>query len=118
MKDHCEAPPAPLCLLRKNFQLPSDTIFACWDIREIRREKTIAYAHAPQYWAEKSDLPPGGQACWLAKSVKDLWEEMKCYLSFLDREVFEGVTSPEGMPSCPVEEAEPPSMMTVPAATS
>ena len=34
-KDHCEAPPAPLCLLRKSFQPPPDTIFTCRDIREI-----------------------------------------------------------------------------------
>ena len=118
MKDHCKAPPAPPCLLRKNFQPPPDTIFACWDIREIQREKMIAYAHALQYWAEKPDLPTGGQTCWLAKSVKELQKEMKCYLYFSDREVFEGVTSMEGMPSCPVEEAEPLSMMTAPTTTS
>ena len=118
MKDHCQAPPAPVCLLRKSFQLPPDTIFACQDIREIQREKVITYAHALQYWVEKSDLPTGGQPCQLAKSVKELWEEMKCCFSFLDREVFEGVTPPEGMPSCLVEEAEPPSMTTAPAATS
>ena len=107
MKDHCEAPPAPLCLLRKSFQLPPDNIFACQDIREIWRENTIAYTHALQYGVEKSDLPTGGQPCWLVKSVKELWEELKCYLSFSDREVFEGVTALEGMPSCLVEEAEP-----------
>ena len=118
MKDHCQAPPAPPCLLRKSFQLPPDTIFACQDIREIQREKMIAYAHVLQYWAEKSDLPTGGQPCQLAKSVKELLEEMKCYLSFSDREVFEGVTPPEGMPSSLVEEAEPPRVMTAPAITS
>ena len=42
---------------------------------------------------------------------------MKCYLSFLDREVFEGVTPLEGMPISPVEEAEPHGMMAVPAIT-
>ena len=78
----------------------------------------IAYTRALQYWAEKSDLPTGGQPCWLAESVKELWEEMKCYLPFSDREVFEGVTPPEGMPSGPFEGAESPSVMTVPAATS
>ena len=78
----------------------------------------IAYAHALQYWVEKSDPPTGGQPCQLAKSVKELWEEMKCYLSFSDREVFEGVTPLEGMPSGPFEGAESPSVMTVPSATS
>ena len=91
-KDHCQASPAPLCLLRKSFQLPPDTIFTCWDIREIQREKTIAYTHALQYWVDKSDPPTGRQPCQLAKSVKELWEKMKCYLSFSDREVFEGIT--------------------------
>ena len=114
MKDHCEA----LCLLRERFHLPPDTIFTCQDIREVQREKMIAYTHTIQYWVEKSDPPTGGQPCWLAKSVKELQEEMKCYLSFLDREVFEGVTLLEGMPSSLVERAEPPGVTTVPAATS
>ena len=78
----------------------------------------IVYAHALQYWVEKSDLPTWGQPCQLAESVKELQEEMKCYLSFLDREVFEGVTPPEGMSSGPFEGAESPSVMTVPAAIS
>ena len=76
MKDHCQAPPAPPCLLRKSFQLPPDTIFACWDIREIWREKTITYAHAIQYWVEKSDLPTGGShASWLKvwRSCRRRW---------------------------------------------
>ena len=78
----------------------------------------IVYACALQYWAEKSDLPTGGWPCQLAKSVKELWEEMKCYLSFLEKEVFEGVTPLEGMPISPVEEAELHSMMPVPSTTS
>ena len=76
------------------------------------------YAHALQYWAEKSGLPAGGQPCLLAKSVKELQEEMKCYLSFSDREVFEGVAPPEGMPSGLFKGAESPRVMTVPTATS
>ena len=91
-KYHCQAPTPP-CLLRRSFQLPPNTIFACWDIREIWREKTIAYAHALQYWVEKSDLSTGEQPCWLAKSVKELWEEMSCYLSFLDKRSFWGRNS-------------------------
>ena len=43
---------------------------------------------------------------------------MSCYLSLLDKEVFEGVTPPEGMPTSPVEEAKPHSMMTIPAIAS
>ena len=54
----------------------------------------------------------------MAKSVKGLWEEMRCYLSFSDKEVFEGVTPLEGMPTSPVEEAKPHSMMAIPTVTS
>ena len=49
---------------------------------------------------EKSDLPTGGQPLQLAKSVKELWEKMSCYLSFL------------------VKEAWPHSLMAIPAITS
>ena len=108
-KYYCHVPPAPPCLLRNSFQLPPNTIFACQDIREIWREKTIAYAHALQYWAEKSDLATGGQPCWLAESVKELREEVRCYLSLMDKEVFEGMTLPEGIPTSPDEESQPPS---------
>ena len=38
----------------------------------MQREKTVAYAHALQYWAEKTDLPTGGKQCLLAESVKEL----------------------------------------------
>ena len=61
----------------------------------------MAYAHALQYWAEKTDLPTGGQPRLLAESVKELREEMRCYLSFSDKEVFEGVTPPEEMSTNP-----------------
>ena len=80
--------------------------------------KTVAYACTLQYWAEKTDLPTGGQPCQLAKSVKELWEKMSCYLSFLDKEVFEGVTPLEGMPASLVEEAEPHRMTAIPAVAS
>ena len=70
--------PTPSCLLRKNFQPPPDSIFACQDIREMQREKTVTYTHALQYWVEKTDLPTGGQPHLLAESVKELQEEMRC----------------------------------------
>ena len=108
-------PPEALCLLRKNFQLPPDSIFASQDIWEMQREKTVAYACALQYWVEKTDLPTGGKPRLLAESVKELWEEMRCYLSFSDKEVFEGVTPLEEMSADPAEKAESHSMATVPA---
>ena len=76
------------------------------------------YARALQYWMEKTDLPTGGQPCQLAKSVKELWEKMGCYLSFSDKEVFKGVTPLEGMSASPTEEAEPHSVTAIPAIAS
>ena len=43
---------------------------------------------------------------------------MSCYLSFSDKEVFEGITPPEGMPTTVVEEAEPHIPMAIPTTTS
>ena len=41
--------------------LPADMIFACRDIREIPREKVVAYARALQHWVEQNNLPAGGE---------------------------------------------------------
>ena len=51
----------------------------------------------------------------LAESVKELWEEIRCYLSFSDKEVLESVTPPEEISANPAERAEPHSMATMPA---
>ena len=82
------------------------------------REKTTAYACALQYWVEKSNLPAGGQPHQVAESVKELREEMRCYLSFTDQEVFEGVTPPEGTPTGLVEKSQPPSKTATPVVAS
>ena len=36
MENYHQVPPALLCLLRRNFLPPPDSIFACWDIQEIQ----------------------------------------------------------------------------------
>ena len=64
-------------------------------------------------WRRLIHLLEGNHTCWL--SVKELWEEMKCYLSFSDKEVFEGVTPLEETSINPAEEAEPHSTTTMPA---
>ena len=58
---------------------------------------------------EKSNPPAGGQPHWLAESAKELREEMRCYLSFTDCKVLEGVTPPEETLTDQVEESQPPS---------
>ena len=43
-----QAPPAPPCLCQQSFMPLPDSIFASWDIREVPREKVVAYARALQ----------------------------------------------------------------------
>ena len=43
MENYHQAPPAPPCLLKKNFLPPPNSIFTCQDIREVQREKMVAY---------------------------------------------------------------------------
>ena len=90
-----QAPPALPCLCRKRFMPPANLIFACRDIREIPREKVVAYARALQHWVEQNNLPAGGEPCLLVRSVLELREEVKWYLSFTDEEVFWGVALPK-----------------------
>ena len=53
----------------------------------------VSYTRALQFWAEKANLPSGGQPHLLAGSMIELWEEVKCYLSFSDEDVFWGGSS-------------------------
>ena len=56
----------------------------------------VAYSRALQHWAKKIDLPAGRKPHLLAKSMEELREEVKWYLSFSNEEVFKGVALPEG----------------------
>ena len=89
------APPAPPCLCRQRFMPPADSFFACRDIREIPREKVVAYTRALQHWTEQNNPPAGGEPCLLAKTILELREEVKWYLSFTNEEVLWGVALPE-----------------------
>ena len=116
-KNNHQALPAPLCLCQKNFLPPPDSIFACQDIWEIQHEKMVAYAHALQFWAEKVNPPTEGKPCLLVGSVIELWEEMECYLSFSDKDMFKGVAPPEETSVIPPEEVTPQSTQSTPAST-
>ena len=76
--------------------------------------------HTPealQFWAEKVDPPAGWKPCLLAGSVKELWEEMRYYLSFSDEDVFKGMALLEETSAPPTKEAGPQSMRSTPAGT-
>ena len=115
MKNNHQAPPALPCLHWKNFLLPLDSIFTCQDIQEPQCEKTVAYAWALQFWVEKVNLPTGGQPCLLVGNMIELGEEMKCYLSFSDKDMFNGIALQEETPITPPEEVTPQSTQPVPA---
>ena len=85
-----QAPPAPPSLYRQKFMLQAKSIYACRDIREVPREKVVAYARALHHWAEQNNLPAGGELQLLAKSILELREEVKWYLSYTDEGVFWG----------------------------
>ena len=114
--DHL-APPALPCLHLKNFLLPPDSIFAHWDIQEIQHEKMVAYTWALQFWAEKVNLPTGGKPQLLVGSMIELQEEMECYLSFSDEDVFKGVAGQEETLIIPTKEVTPQSTQPTPAGT-
>ena len=90
-----QAPPVQPCLHQQKFMPPAQSIYMYRDIREIPQEKAVAYARALQHWVEEIDPPAGGRPHLLTKSVKELRDEVKCYLSFSDEEVFKGVALPE-----------------------
>ena len=67
----------------------------------------MAYAKALQFWVEKANLPTEGQPCLLVGSIVELREEMKCYVSFTDNDIFSGVALLEESPITQPKEATP-----------
>ena len=55
----------------------------------------MEYARVLQHWAEQNKLPARGEPRLVAKSVLELREEVRWYLSFTDEEVFQGVALPK-----------------------
>ena len=113
--DPKEAPfhvaPAPPSLHWQRFMPPVISAFACQDIREIPREKTVAYARALQCITEENNPPERDQPCLLVESVVELRKEVGFYLSFTDKEVIWGVELPQeersslSVPTAPTADA-------------
>ena len=110
-----QAPLALLCICQKDFLPQHDPKFACWDIRESQLEKTLAYAQALQFWAQKANLPTLGQPHPLVGSVLELSEAMKGYISFPDDAIFGGMALPDQSLTTQLEKTIPKS--TQPAST-
>ena len=104
-------PLAPPSLHQQRFMPPVISAFACWDIWEIPREKTVAYTWALQCITEENNLPKRDQPCLLVESIVELRREVGFYLSFTDEEVFWGVELPQeersslSVPTAPTTDA-------------
>ena len=83
------SPPAPKCVCWMAFLPPEDPKFPCQDYGEGQLQKTLAYAWALQYWAEKANPPMPGQQHLLARCVQELRWEMSHYVTFMDDAVLE-----------------------------
>ena len=70
-------------------------------------QKTLAYAQALRYWAEKANPPMPGQPCLLVGCVPELRWEMKPYVTFMDDAVLEGVTPQQELPEGQTRESSP-----------
>ena len=55
----------------------------------------VVYTRALQHWVEQNNLPARGEPHLLVKSVLELREEVRWYLSFTNEEVFWGVALPK-----------------------
>ena len=95
-------PDASSCLLYEDYQLKPP-----W--------KTLAYAQALQYWAEKSNLPVPGEPHHLAMSIHELRWHIR-YTTFSDHDVFEGPA--HKLPEAEVEETTQPNPIEPPVADS
>ena len=74
---------------------PIVSIYASQDIREIPREKAVAYTRALQHFAEQNNPPKRNEWHLLAESILELRKEVEFYLSFTAEEVFRGVPLPK-----------------------
>ena len=83
---------APLCLHQQKF-LPSHHVCIClpgYPGNPKRKDDCICQGSSVLLWNDINP-PREDQPCPLVKSVIELREEVKFYLSFTDKEVFEGV---------------------------
>ena len=90
-------PPAPKCLQRKMFLPVPNPHLPCQDYCLKQLLRTLVYAQALQYWAEKANLLGPHELCCLAMCVHELRWVMRPYITFSNCHIFECLTceSPE-----------------------
>ena len=108
LRDHGEytTPPALKCIQRNMFLSDTSSHLLYQDYQLKPPQKTIAYAQALQYWAEKANPPVPDEPPCLAMSIHELRWHMRRYMTFSDHDVFEGLV--HGLPEVEVEETTQP----------
>ena len=98
----------------------------CQDYHLKEPWRTLAYAQALQYWAEKANPLGPDEPCCLVMCVHELRQVMKLYMTFSDCDIFKGLThetseagAEEAMQPNPTESTladDPAALMTAPSA--
>ena len=86
------APPAPRSFDRNVF-LPDNLSYQ--DVQQKPVFLTVAYARSLQYWADKQSPPRHWSLHPLAKSVIELWEVVKEYVTFNHQDIIRGLGTDE-----------------------
>ena len=81
--------PIPQALECDQFLPISNIMFSGQDFQMWQPQKTLAYAKALQYWAEKAQLSHLGKPHQLAEGVQELCQAMEPLATFMDVEVLE-----------------------------
>ena len=84
-----------------------DMWFSSQDFWLTQPQKTLAYAKALQYWAEKAQPPIPSKPHQLAENVLELWQMMELLTVFMDEEVLDDIPSSNWMKIMPSRLAEP-----------
>ena len=104
LRDHGEytVPPAPKCIQWDMFLLDVNSHLPDHDYWLKPLQRTLVYAQALQYWAEKANPLVPGEPHHLAMCIHELRQCMKRYTTFSDCDAFEGLK--HGLPGVEVEE--------------
>ena len=113
LRNHKEytVPSVPKCIKWGMF-LPNNLPYQDVLLKSLQR--TLAYAQALQYWAEKANPPVPSEPHLLAMSICKLRQCMRRYTKFHDHNVFEGLA--HRWPEAEVEETTQPNPIKPPAA--
>ena len=66
-------------------------------------QKTLGYAQALQYWAERANPPGPSEMCHLVRCVQELRQAMKPFTTLSDHAMLEQAMPDHGTPEAEVE---------------